>query len=152
MYTRQEASAIRQQFWTSLGQYLSPMPSTSGEKINWINYKTGLKNIQFKMDADKSEAIVRIEIRGDEEKRELLYNLFISLQKQFNSFFTNQFTWQRESFDEHNKPLCCIYCLSENFNIFKREHWPGLISFFKNNITAFDAFWVEHKEIFGMNI
>ncbi|MEO7045338.1 MAG: DUF4268 domain-containing protein [Ferruginibacter sp.] len=148
MYTKQEASAIRQQFWTTLGQYLSPIPSAAGDKINWINYKTGIKNIHFKMDADKDEAIIRIEIRGEEVKRELIYNLFLSLQKQFNSLLINEFTWQKETFDEHNKPLGCIYSVSGNLNVFKKEDWPDLISFFKNNITALDAFWAAHKEIF----
>jgi hypothetical protein len=152
MYTKQEASAIRQQFWTTLGQYLSPIPSATGSKVNWINYKTGLKNVHFKMDADEEEAIIRIEIRGEELKRELVYNLFVSLQKHFNGFFISKYTWQKETFDEHNKPFGCIYSISENLNIFKREDWPDLITFFKNNITALDAFWAEHKEIFEMNI
>lgn len=152
MYTRQEVSAIRQQFWTTLGQYLSPIPSATGSKVNWINYKTGLKNVHFKMDVGKDEAIIRIEIRGEELKRELIYNLFVSLQTQFDSFFTDEFTWQKETFDEHNKPLGCIYRVSKNLNVFKKQDWPDLISFLKKNITALDAFWAEHKEIFEMNI
>ena len=34
MYSKQEASFLNQKFWTSLGQYLAPIPSAEGEKIN----------------------------------------------------------------------------------------------------------------------
>jgi hypothetical protein len=49
MYSKQEASLLTQQFWTSFGQYLVPVLSAEGEKINWINYKTGEKDIRFTM-------------------------------------------------------------------------------------------------------
>ena len=150
MYTKQEASAIRQQFWTTLGKYLLPIPSASGNKINWINYKTGIKNIRFKMDAVNKEAIVRIEIRGDEEKRASTYIHFNALKNQFYSFFKDEYTWMQNTIDEHGKPLSCIYLIKENLNIFNKADWPALISFFKENAIAFDNFWTDYKEIFEM--
>lgn len=53
MYTREQISQLRQEFWTTFGQYMSPVLSAEGGKINWLNYKTGIKHLHFKMDADK---------------------------------------------------------------------------------------------------
>jgi len=40
MFKRQEASRLREEFWTTFGRYMRPVLSTEGIKINWINYKT----------------------------------------------------------------------------------------------------------------
>ena len=84
MYTKQEASLIRQKFWTVFGQYLSPIPGAGGEKVNWINYKTGVKGISFKMNADNNRAYVSIEISLSDKNVQLQYfDLFKGFKKQF---------------------------------------------------------------------
>ncbi len=35
--------------------------SADGDKVNWINYKTGIKHLYFKMDADNKVATVAIQ-------------------------------------------------------------------------------------------
>ncbi|WP_442587339.1 DUF4268 domain-containing protein [Pedobacter sp. AW31-3R] len=52
MYSKDQASQLRQAFWTAFGQYITPHPSAEGIKINWVNYKTGIKYLHFKMHAD----------------------------------------------------------------------------------------------------
>ena len=42
MYSKQELSRIREEFWTSFGRYMQPILSADGEKVNWVNYKTGM--------------------------------------------------------------------------------------------------------------
>ncbi len=62
MYSKDEASQLKQAFWTTFGQYISPILSTDGLKINWVNYKTGIKHLYFRMEADKQIATIAIEI------------------------------------------------------------------------------------------
>ena len=77
MFTKQEMSNTRQKFWTSLGQYLAPIPGAGGEKINWINYKTGIRNISFKMDVTNDHAYIAIEIsHKDPEIQQLYFDKF----------------------------------------------------------------------------
>ncbi|RZK28608.1 MAG: DUF4268 domain-containing protein, partial [Hymenobacter sp.] len=45
MYSKAEATQLRQAFWTTFGQYMAPVPSAEGWPTNWINYKTGLKHV-----------------------------------------------------------------------------------------------------------
>ncbi|RZK03164.1 MAG: DUF4268 domain-containing protein, partial [Flavobacterium sp.] len=74
MYTREEASKLRQAFWTAFGQYMSPIPSAEGVKQNWINYKTGLKDVYFRMQADHEKASISIDIsQKDIEIQEIFY-------------------------------------------------------------------------------
>ena len=55
MYSKHEASQLRQEFWTPFGRYMQPVLSSEGERVNWINYKTGAKHIYFRMDAGTKE-------------------------------------------------------------------------------------------------
>jgi hypothetical protein len=41
-----------------------------------------------------------------------------------------------------------IYTAAEGVNIYRKEDWPAIISFFKPRIIALDAFWTEVKEGF----
>ncbi|MFA6248901.1 MAG: DUF4268 domain-containing protein, partial [Mucilaginibacter sp.] len=49
MYSKDQASQLKQAFWTAFGQYMGPVLSAEGLRTNWINYKTGVKHIYFRM-------------------------------------------------------------------------------------------------------
>ena len=49
MYTKHEISKTRQEFWTTFGQYIKPVPNADGTKTNWKNYKTGVKHMYFRI-------------------------------------------------------------------------------------------------------
>lgn len=148
MFNEHQTSGMRNRFWIVLGQYLAPIPSVSGQKVNWINYKTGIKEIRLKMDALKQEAFVAIEIKGSDEQRSVLYAMFES----FKSAFPEQYVWEEEVQDERGGLLSRISVEMQGYSIYKEEHWPHLISFFKSQVIFFDRFWAENKEIFEMAV
>jgi len=142
MYSRQEASQLRQSFWTSFGQYMQPVLSAEGEKINWINYKTGEKNIAIRMHADNKFASIGIEIsHKDAEIQQLYFHQFEQLKKVFESTVGDDWNWQLHDYDENGRLISRIYKEKTGVSIFKKEDWPGLISFFKPQIMALDEFW-----------
>ncbi|MCP6313158.1 DUF4268 domain-containing protein, partial [Klebsiella pneumoniae] len=78
---KDEAKRIRQAFWTALGQYMGLHASAEGQKVNWINYKTGLKHLYFRMEAGSREATISIEIaHPDEGIRALMFEQFLSFR------------------------------------------------------------------------
>ena len=82
MYSRQEASQLKQEFWTAFGQYMGPVMSAEGEKMNWVNYKTGEKNISFRMHADNKSATIAIELHHkDIDIQQLYFEQFKQLQQ-----------------------------------------------------------------------
>lgn len=142
MYSRQEASRLTGEFWAAFGQYMNPVLSAEGTKINWINYKTGEKNIAFRMGADNKKSIIAIEIsHKDPEIQQIIFEQF----EQFKSLLVNEtkeeWTWQLHANDENGKTISRIFRQKEGISIFKREDWPELISFFKPRIVALDEFW-----------
>jgi hypothetical protein len=149
MYSKQEASKIRQDFWTSFGHYMSPLLSSEGEKINWINYKTGEKNILFRMQADHRSANIAIVITHNHPGiRELYYAQLLELRKLLELEMAEPWTWAGETTDETGKTISRVYTELSPVNIFNRQDWPALISFFKPRLIALDAFWNQVKYAF----
>lgn len=148
MYSKEESARIKQEFWTSLGVYLRPILSDEGEKVAWLNYKTGEKGIQFRMTASNKEAQIGIEINHrDGGIRELYFEQFLQLKTIFNSIMEEDWTWRKEDVIEE-RPVARIFHSLDSVNIMKKEDWPKLISFFKPRIIKLDEFWSHAKYSF----
>ncbi len=148
MYSKEEISKLKSQFWTSFGQYMKPVPGASGLPVNWINYQTGIRNIHFRMDADNTKAVIAIEIsHPGEEERLLYYNKFLSLKNLLTP--TTKINWQwDERFQADHTVISRISQQLDNVNVLDRSDWPSIISFFKTRIIALDEFWDLVKEGF----
>src|SRR5215213_854413 len=149
MYSRQEASKLRQEFWTTFGQYMAPVLSADGERINWVNYKTGEKDIAFRMNADHKKATIAIELsHQDPEIQQIYFEQFLQLKNILRSTLGEEWNWQLHVHDENGKLVSRIFLEKNGCSIYKKEHWPGLISFFKPRIIALDEFWTSAKYSF----
>ena len=149
MYSKDQASQLIQAFWTAFGQYMSPVLSAEGLRTNWINYKTGVKHIYFKMQADNSIASIAIEVaHPDPELQQLFFEQFASYKTMLHSNLGEEWDWQLHATDEYGKTVSRITTSLSPVNVFKKEDWPKLISFFKPRIIALDEFWSNAKFAF----
>ncbi|MCF3107158.1 DUF4268 domain-containing protein [Niabella sp. CC-SYL272] len=147
MYSKHEAALIKKEFWTSLGMYLKPVLNASGQKINWINYKTGIKGIYFRTDVTKKAASVAVELtHASETDRFAALEKLTSLRPVFSEMAGDGWAWQREVYDESGRPISRIIIQKEHVNIFDKNDWPAIISFFKQHLIALDAFWHMAKD------
>jgi hypothetical protein len=142
MYTRQEASLIRKKFWTSFGQYMRPLPGANGDTINWLNYKTGIRHLYFRMDADTTQASIAIELRHtnlslQQQYFEQLQQVKILLEVQTGE----DWKWELHQPDEDGNMVSRVSIALEKVNIFDTADWPTIISFLKPRIQALDKFW-----------
>ena len=151
MYSSAEASAIRQQFWTRFGMYMSPVPSATQEKVNWVNYKTGIKGISFKMDVNKQTAFVAVEIFLKEIMLQHQYfEIFNNFATQFEGFVGKGWQFTHNDFIEHKGHVSSITVELKNVNVFRQEDWPQMIAFLKLHIIGLDAFWASYKTAFEL--
>ena len=149
MYSKKEASLIRKNFWTSFGQYMKPLPDAAKERVNWINYNTGVKHIYFRMDADSKHASIAIEITDpDPLQRQQQYEKFLQLKSLFTETMEEEWKWQKNVADEHGKHISRIGTEISGVNIVKTEDWPAIISFLKPRMILLDRFWYSVKETF----
>jgi hypothetical protein len=142
MYSRQQASELRQAFWTAFGKYMQRILSAESEKVNWVNYKTGEKNIYFRMNAGNRSASIAIEItHPDIELQQLYFEQFVQLKTLLHNTLNEEWKWQLHFVDENGKVISRIYKELNNASLFNQNDWPALISFFKPRIIALDEFW-----------
>ena len=149
MYSKDEAARLRQQFWISFGQHMKPVPSASGSTVHWINYKTGVKNIFFKMDVDNKKASIAIQLsHPDQDIRHLIFDQFEEFKLMLTNTLEEEWDWTRDFTDEYGKTISQISITISGVSIFNQQHWPQLISFFKPRIIALDDFWDNVKPVF----
>ncbi|MBC8034905.1 MAG: DUF4268 domain-containing protein [Chitinophagaceae bacterium] len=150
MYSKHEMTRLREQFWTSFGKYMVPVPSAGGHKINWINYKTGVRYIRFLMETDREEAIVEIVLsHPDPYERQQCFDTFVQWKPLFITTVPGQWNWEQESVRGPGKICSRIHIALPGKSIARQQEWPAIITFFKTHIVALDEFWQMVKDGFG---
>jgi hypothetical protein len=142
MYNRQEASLIRKKFWTRFGQYMRPVMGANGGTINWLNYKTGIRHIYFRMDADNRHAAIAVELRHpDQQLQQQDFEKLRQLKTILKQSTGEDWEWQSQGKDEDGNSISKVSKELKSVNIFREEDWPAIISFLKPRIMALDEFW-----------
>lgn len=142
MFTRAEASLIKQEFWTTFGKYMSPVPSSEGIKINWVNYHTKTKDVYFRMHTGPKHATISIAIEhADPDIREMYFEQFLELRDLLHASLQEEWSWQLHAVSDDGKVTTRIFKELPNTSVLNKNDWPALISFFKTRIIALDEFW-----------
>jgi hypothetical protein len=150
MYKKQEAAAIRKKFWTIFGIYMKPIPSSWQEEVNWLNYKTGIKDVFFRLHADGKMARISIEItHKDPIIRKIYFDHFTAMKTMLHNILGEEWIWIEDTEDEVGKPLCAIFMEIIGVNVLNEKNWPEIIAFFKPRFIALDTFWGGVKDSMG---
>ena len=128
---------------------MAPISSAEGEKVSWVNYKTGIKHLYFRMHAGNKSVSIAIEItHPDLELQQWYFEELIKFKKQLHQFLNEEWQWVLHTTDEHGKQISRVFKEQEKVSVFRKGDWPAVISFFKPRIIALDAFWNAVKYTF----
>ncbi|MFD2599164.1 DUF4268 domain-containing protein [Sphingobacterium corticis] len=153
MYARDEVKKTKQAFWTAYGQYMRVVPFADAERQSWVNYKTGIKHIYFRMEADNQSAQIAIEIdHPDAGIRALIFDQFVQYKNMLQEALGESWEWLPVSTDAYGKESAEIKCVLTDVSIMRKDDWPKLISFFKPRMIALDEFWSSAKYAFEVFI
>lgn len=146
MFTRQESALLKQRFWTSFGQYMAPVPGAGGGKVQWVNYKTGVKDIQFNMQADEDAATIAVIVsHANTLQRKKVFEQLLQWKPLLAAATGEEWKWEAETQNAQGRSISIIYRALRGVSIFRTDDWPAIISFFKPRIIALDVFWNEIK-------
>jgi hypothetical protein len=143
MYTKEEVSRQKQAFWTVFGKYMQPVLSAEGTTVSWLNYKTGIPGIQFKMDADSKQVSISILLwHKDVNLQSQQYNKLLQLKEMLvDAMEGESWKWQEAVIDEWGRTVSSVGKVLTGVNIHRKEDWPAMISFLKQRLIALDGFW-----------
>jgi hypothetical protein len=141
-----QTSKLGPQFWSVFGKYMAPVPSAEGEKINWINYKTGAKFIRFNMQCTDNAVFIALELsHPDIVLQQQQFDQVTKFKKQFQEVCGSDWQWQRTLPAANNKTISSIVVSIDNINIWNQADWPKIISFLKMRLIGLDKFWCDYK-------
>lgn len=121
---------------------MKPIPSAQGRKISWQNYKSGVKDIYFRMEAERGYASISIDLaHSDLELQELFFDHFKALKKLLENSTGEEWDWTLHTQNTNGQTISRISKRIEGVNVMEEETWPQIISFLKPRIIALDEFW-----------
>jgi len=149
MYGKEEAKALRKRFWTSFGRYMQQFRSARGPKQKWLNYKTGVPHVFFRLHADNRLTSIGIEIQHpDPGIRDLFYQQFEELKMLLESSLEEEWVWEPHYFLETGKEIARIYTERRGWNLYEDQYWSEMFPWLGRRLVALDEIWADAKIIF----
>jgi hypothetical protein len=151
LYSKAESSETKQAFWTAFGQFMALQPVSQSTKISWINYKTNVKHLNFRMNADNSSATVSIEINHpDIGVQALMFAQFEELRRLLELELEEVWDWNLHTVGSDGRTISTIRKKIHGVSIYRKEDWPEIIGFFKPRIMALHEFWKNASDAFDL--
>ncbi len=148
MFTKDEKKQFNSEFWSSFGLYMKKYNQRLG-RVRWVNYRSNVKNIFFRLSMTPKEAIFSIEIQHpDDEIRELFYEQFLQLKTVLESSIGNDLVWEEIAFNQYESPVSKISVQLSGVSIYNKDDWQKTYQFYEKRMIGLHEFWEEFKEIF----
>jgi len=139
MFSKEESRLLRQEFWTSFGKSFPK---------KWILYNTKLKGFSFKFHFDTKTALVTLDLEDNLENRIKYWEKLLALKAILLEEYLQNAVFEEAYFLENSKEISRIYVQIEHkVSIHNKNSWQVVMEFFNKNMTLFEAFFKEYKEI-----
>lgn len=149
MYGKEEAKLLKKEFWTSFGLYMKKHNTTYGRKLNWVNYKTKVKDLYFRLNADNKKVTFAIELQHEDHGvRDLFYDQFLELKTVITDTFEHDLRWERNELSDYGILIARIGCELTGVSVFNKDTWAKAFKFMETNITNTHEFWEDFHDVF----
>lgn len=150
MLPKEETKNRRTKFWTELDSEMKSVKGIHGNKVNWLGYRSHVKELFIRMEFDGKGARLCIDLQHrDDSIRALFYEQFTELKTVMQDCFSNELIFLSE-FKIESSGIFCSRIKSENtdLNFYHDEDLKLGIDFFKEQLISLDKFWDDYKDIF----
>lgn len=139
MFSKEESRALRQEFWTSFGKSFPK---------KWILYNTKIKGFSFKFHFDTKSALIALDLEDDLENRIHCWEKLVALKGILIADFLSDVIYEETFFLDNGKDISRIYLpLQQKVSIHNKNTWREVMEFFNTNMTIFEAFFEEYRDI-----
>lgn len=137
MFSKQEASEIKKEFWTAFGKSFPR---------KWLLYDTKIKDFSLKFYADNKKAEVSFDI---EMKDELFRNAYYEkiwslegiLEEAVGEIYKDEFYRL-----ENGKVISRIWAEKTGVSIYNKNTWQEIFEFFYEKMNAFETVFYEFED------
>jgi len=148
VYRKEEKRLIKTEFWIAFGVYMKKHNKEFG-RVKWVNYKSHVKDIYFRLDFTEKKASFSIELQHrDDEIRELFYDQFKELKTMLTSSVEDDLVWEPLVFNKFDNPISRISCELPKVRLYNKDNWSEVFQFFESNMVGLHRFWTNFGLIF----
>ncbi len=149
MYSKEEAKALREEFWerfkaiSSTGRIRKELP------VNWMLNKTGINalNLRFYIDREVAQVGIDLETKNMEKRLELFEKLE-SVRKILEESMQETMIWDIDYTRENGKSVSRIYLEINNVDIYNRDTWETAHKFMYDKMMKLEKFYLEYQDFF----
>ncbi|MFH4965594.1 DUF4268 domain-containing protein [Gaetbulibacter sp. M235] len=140
MFSKEESRLLRHEFWTSFGKSFPR---------KWILYDTKIKGFSFKFHFDTKTALVAIDLEDDLENRIKYWEKLQSLQSILKEDYLPEVIFEETYILDNDKEISRVYVpLDKKVSIHNKNTWRDVMEFFNKNMSLFEAFFEDYRDIF----
>lgn len=148
MFYNEEEKQIREEFWKRFRNYSSIRRKQKGKSSKWIMNNTKIPQLKLKFEYDNSKALVGIDIETrNVDKRIELFGKLEEFKTLLEKGMNTEMNWELEYLLPNNKSISRIFVELTDVNIYNKEDWPKVFSFFYKNMMKLENFYEEYWEV-----
>jgi hypothetical protein len=149
MFSKEEAKALRQEFWDRFKTFSSGRRLRKKLPGNWILADTGVKALNLRFHVDRKVAQVGIDLETKNmDKRLELFEKLESVKKILEGVMKGPMIWELEYIRENGKSVSRIYIQLEGVDIYNRDTWADAHKFMVENMMRLEEFYREYRDFF----
>jgi hypothetical protein len=147
MYSKEEAKAIREEFWERFRNLSARRRLKKKLPGKWILTSTGIKalNLRFHVDSEKVQVGIDLETRNMDKRIELFEKLE-SLRKILEDTMGGPMRWELEYIRENGKSVSRIYIQEDGIDIYHMQTWEKAFAFMYDHMMHLEEFFNEYRD------
>ena len=139
MYSKEEAKALREEFWNQFKKISGP----------WLLSNTGIKALNLRFHVDREVAQVGIDLETKNmDKRLGLFEKLEAVKKILEEAMQESMIWEIEYIRENGKSVSRIYLQIEGVDIYNPDTWSTAHQFMFEKMSKLEAFYQEFRDFF----
>jgi len=147
MFTKEQAKALREEFWDTFNQMSAGRRNRKNLPGSWILAQTGIKALNLKFHVDREVAQVGIDVETrNMDKRIELYEKLETLKKILEGTMGSPMNWDLDYIRENGKSVSRIYLQLEAVDIYNRDTWAMAHQFMYENMMKLESFYKEYRD------
>ena len=146
MFSKDDAKAVRIEFWEKLNNRTRRLPNQKGRKKFWIFENTGIKGLDLRFDVGREKTQVALEINHNQEERRLeLFEKLHACKSIFEDEFGGELKWDYVYEKDTGEQVCRVYVESAG-DIHNKELWAEMIYFLIDNMIKLEKAFLAVKD------
>ena len=150
MLKKEELRQLRIDFWDEFEAFTRKKRTANNRKINWASYKSGIKDIYFRLDFNTTEAFLAIDLQmRDVGVRELVWDQFLETETLLKKHVGNELKLYHNFALDEGFEIHRLKWTLPNVNLTNKKDYPKVVDFLFEKMNGLDRFWFEFSDLFN---